>query len=153
MLGQLRLVGDYLATEGNIGLTRGLVSIGAEPAQATGFAAAGLLTIGAAVSWNWRKSDLLDLFAVAAYVGRFWTYHRVYDDVMLVFLSLAVVRAAARDTTRRTALVALSVVITLALPARLQAYPAVQLAQIVIWTVGLSTVLRATGLPRGPAIR
>ena len=59
-------------------------------ATSLGAAVAGLLLQGAAV-WGLRNSSLLVHFAVAGFISRFWTYHRHYDDVLLLFLMLALV--------------------------------------------------------------
>lgn len=50
----------------------------------------GFVLQGAAI-WFFRRSSLLVHFAVAGLISRFWAYHRHYDDVLLVFLMLALV--------------------------------------------------------------
>ncbi len=42
--------------------------------------------LAAVLTWLWRNSSTLTLFAIAATTGRLWSYHRPYDDVMLIFL-------------------------------------------------------------------
>ena len=45
-----------------------------------------LLVLVAAGAWTWwyRKADAWLLIAVASLVARFWSYHRWYDDILLV---------------------------------------------------------------------
>lgn len=50
----------------------------------------GVLAQGAAVWW-FRGASLLVHFAIAGWISRFWAYHRHYDDVLLVFLFVALV--------------------------------------------------------------
>jgi hypothetical protein len=51
-------------------------------------AVVGLLAAGM-LMWRWRNGPTLTLFAIAATIGRLWSYHRPYDDVMLIFLVVA----------------------------------------------------------------
>lgn len=62
-----------------------------------------LLVIGALALWTYRRraADLWLLVGVAALVARFWTYHRVYDDVLIVLAMLALFRVAKRGATHR----------------------------------------------------
>ncbi len=48
----------------------------------------------------WRNASMLYLFAIAAMAARLWTYHRYYDDTILVFLLAAVGEAAIRGRSR-----------------------------------------------------
>ena len=62
------------------------------------------ITVLVALSvWFWRnrRQDTWLLFAVAAIVARLWTYHRVYDDAILIVTLIALARAVgqARDGT------------------------------------------------------
>ncbi len=47
----------------------------------------GLLATGCAAAL--RSRSTLQLFALMAVAGRMWTYHQQYDNVMLVFLLIA----------------------------------------------------------------
>jgi len=57
-------------------------------AAMTGAVLAGVLM------WLWRNGSTLTLFAIAATTGRLWAYHRPYDDVMLIFLLVALGKLA-----------------------------------------------------------
>lgn len=45
-------------------------------------------------AWRHRGSDLWVLLGVAAIVARIWGYHRVYDDLLLLFPLIALLRLA-----------------------------------------------------------
>jgi hypothetical protein len=51
-----------------------------------------------------RRADPWLLVGVAAVVARMWTYHRIYDDVLIVLAEVALFRIAAKDVSadRRT---------------------------------------------------
>jgi hypothetical protein len=53
-----------------------------------------------------RQVDVWILLGVTALVARFWTYHRVYDDVLIIFAEVALFRIATRGDARegRTAI-------------------------------------------------
>ena len=53
---------------------------------ATPLAAITGLLLAGVLMWLWRNSSTLTLFAIAATIGRLWSYHLPYDDVMLIFL-------------------------------------------------------------------
>ena len=42
-----------------------------------------------AAAWRLHRRDPLALFGVLAVVSRLFTYHRAYDDVLIVFLLIA----------------------------------------------------------------
>lgn len=46
------------------------------------------------------KLSLINQFAIASVIGRLWTYHRVYDNVMLLFLYLAVLELTMEKPNR-----------------------------------------------------
>jgi hypothetical protein len=46
----------------------------------------------AILTWLWRNSSTLTLFAITATTGRLWSYHLPYDSVMLIFLVVALGR-------------------------------------------------------------
>jgi hypothetical protein len=58
---------------------------------------ASALLVGCLSWWLYRnrEQDLWILLGVAAIVARMWTYHRVYDDVVVIFASVALFRIAA----------------------------------------------------------
>jgi hypothetical protein len=99
--------------------------------------AAGLVLI-----WCYRRRATLDLMAIAAVIGQLWTYHRRYDQVVIVFLLVALGRLVA---IRRTpwAVVGLAAVgLSLWLPHRdvdWFGWPAT--LQHAAWIVGLVILL------------
>lgn len=46
-------------------------------------------------TWKYRHADFWILVGVAALVARFWTYHRNYDDVLILLPLMALLRLAA----------------------------------------------------------
>jgi len=93
----------------------------------------------------WRHSLVL-LFAVAAVSGRLWTYHKFYDDVMLVFLLVPLGVIAFRTRARPApAIVAFILVGAVSwIPGRLLAEPLVQMLQLVVWPSALIYLLVAS---------
>jgi hypothetical protein len=103
VLNQLR--GWIVASEGNAGQGYGHIQNWLAQAGARGAflpVAAGLLVLTGAWVWWRRRQDTWILTGICAVVARIWTYHRVYDDAILLIALVAVVRAlsgAARPPT------------------------------------------------------
>jgi hypothetical protein len=78
-------------------------------------------------TYRYRRADRWVLMAVTALVARMWTYHRVYDDVLILLPELALFRIAKRSSSpqRRTIAEVLLVLTALAMlcPARLLDQP------------------------------
>ena len=70
-------------------------------------------------TYQYRRVDLWVRIGVIGLVARFWAYHRLYDDVLVVLAFVALFRIA---TPAATALVATSMIFML-LPARLGTAP------------------------------
>jgi hypothetical protein len=96
------------------------------------------------LSVYWRNASMLYLFAIAAMAGRLWTYHRYYDDTILVFLLAAVGAAAIRGKSRVGAVTFAVLGASLWLPQRLVADD-VGLG-ITIWLPMILVWLAATGV-------
>lgn len=60
---------------------------------------AAFLTLGVWI-YRHRQIDLWILLGVTALVARLWTYHRVYDDVLIIFVEVALFRIAKRRDAR-----------------------------------------------------
>ena len=117
--------GDYANVHGwlrGVGLERLML-----PATAALFGALGLWLFAN------RGADLWLRLGVVALVARFWTYHRLYDDVLVILAFVATLRVAlavgedAGRSTRRTrtaaaGLLGISMLVML-LPARLETAP------------------------------
>jgi hypothetical protein len=71
--------------------------------------------------YRFRRADLWVRLGVVAIVTRFLTYHRVYDDVLIVLAFVALFRISmSSDSSRRAAAVLLSIsMFFMLLPARL----------------------------------
>jgi hypothetical protein len=84
-----------LATEGSVNLHLGLTAIGLAdwtlPASLIVFAGLGWWI------YRHRRADLRLLVGVTAIVARFWTYHRQYDDVLLLLPAIALFHRAKED--------------------------------------------------------
>lgn len=116
-------------------------------------------TAGVAALAGWialralRDAPRLTQFAVAALIGRLWTYHKVYDNVMLAFVLLVLGQAWLVRRARGAGLVFGAVALSLWLPGRLVAYadrfPAswwMQGAHVLVWIVALAYIV-ATATP------
>jgi hypothetical protein len=93
-----------LATQGSANVHIGLTAIGLAdwtlPAS---------LLIFAGLGWwiyRHRRADLLLLVGVTAIVARFWTYHRAYDDALLLLPAIALFHRAKEDPSDRSGVAA-----------------------------------------------
>ncbi len=114
-----------------IGVTRQVSNQGGDYADLSAWlTAAGLGRLTSAISvvvfvavgfWTYqhRRVDLWVRIGVIALVARFWAYHRLYDDVLVVLAFVALFRIA---TPAATALIATCMIFML-LPARLGTAP------------------------------
>jgi hypothetical protein len=90
-----------------------------------------------------QHTSLLTLFACAAVIGRVFTYHRPYDDLMLVFLLLALLTLAFSYPSRLNIIIVSLVGLTLWLPLSIQnlASPYWSIFQNTIWLIALVYLL------------
>jgi hypothetical protein len=107
----------------------------------------GLIALGVLL-WRWRKATPLTLLAIAATVSRLWSYHYVYDDVMLVFLLVALGRLALTHRSLGTVLAFGLVGLSLWTPVYYhlvvvdgRPHLALQIAQMLTWLFGLAVLL------------
>lgn len=118
------------------------------PGSLAVLAAAGLWT------WYYRKSDLWLLIAVAALVSRFWSYHRWYDDILLIPPMIALFRAVktGERTGRRDIVAMMFLVLVWAFgmaPAQVLSFPApwgdmFKIAKTLTWTLLLAELMIRT---------
>jgi hypothetical protein len=111
----------------------------------------GLILVALAYwSWRHRSVDRWILIGVAAYVARLWTYHRSYDDLLIVLPMVALFRIATASRAREldvTAVVVLAATVAVMLvPGGLYGLPAVLQSpftslEAVIWLAGLGFLL------------
>jgi hypothetical protein len=153
MLIQLKAMGAYLAEGGTLGIAHGLASLGFSPDAINLISMTVVMIPALAIMWMLRARPLLELFAIAAVAGRLWTYHRSYDDVMLIFLILAALRILFELGWKNLPAlgVAALVIVSVCAPGRVLGIPAFQLAQIFIWVIGAAWLLIAAPrlLPAG----
>ncbi|MFI5396958.1 MAG: hypothetical protein ACHQ9S_15585 [Candidatus Binatia bacterium] len=83
------------------------------PASFLVFAALGMWT------YRYRHADLWLLLGVSALVARFWVYHRVYDDLLVLLPMVALFRIAKRGPCADGADVAAAVLLAISVMAML----------------------------------
>jgi len=134
----------YFADEGYSSINI-LTNIGIEPVIATLLLAAVGVLVMTGIFYLWRNSSLLTLFAIASVIGRVWTYHRFYDNVMLVFFLLALIEMSFENPRFLNLLIMMLVAITLWLPGRIveidNVGAVVEFIQLVIWIAALIYLL------------
>lgn len=108
--------------------------------------AATVMILAIGLIFHWRNAPLLYLFTIAAIAGRLWTYHRFYDDVILVFLLAAVGEAAIRQRNVIGAATFFLTGVTLWLPQRISDDAVglgikIWLPMILVWLVSTGVLL------------
>jgi hypothetical protein len=109
-----------------------------------------------------RRVDLWLLMGVTAYVARFWTYHRWYDDLLILLPMIALFRLAKHHPSRpgadvvAGALLAVTILAMLA-PGGLFLFPPpwnmrYVAAQIIIWILGLIFLVAQARIEKQSAI-
>jgi Glycosyltransferase family 87 len=121
-----------------------LLSLGMPESKAVALAAISVLGIGAVLMWIWRQAAMLAQFAIASVVGRLWTYHRLYDNVMMLFLLVALGEMAIRSRKPLHVIMFLIVGLTLWAPGKACDHFAFQVFQDAAWTIGLGVLLAFT---------
>jgi hypothetical protein len=141
MLGQLARAAGTYSDDGTLGLVEVLAPLDV-PAALRNPIAALLVTVPGVLLMFLVRGSLPLAFAVAAVWGRLWTYHKSYDDVMLVFLLVPLAAAALRRPALSLPLVIFGLMGVLAwVPGRILALDVVQGAQLIAWPVALAVVL------------
>lgn len=127
-----------------------LVIAGVKPRLATVVMGLGGALLALLLMFRWRHSSPLALFAIASVLGRLVTYHHRYDNVMLVFLLVALGKAVLEQPSKWTIGAFVLVGLTLWLPGPAGGTGLVEsdgltityfVAQTVIWLAGLAVVL------------
>lgn len=142
----LEMMGQMLASSNHwVGMTYGplslLLAAGLEPRVATPLNAALFLCAGAALHLRFRALDILAHYAIAGVVARLFAYHQVYDNLLLVFLLLALGLTAVRQRSAPARVAFLAVGLSLWPPAGLTDWRAYQVIQVLAWCGGLATLL------------
>ena len=127
----------------------GLLILAGVPDRAALVLAAGVvLAVAAVLHWRGRRRPLLWHWGVAAAAGRFWTYHKGYDNPVLIFLLIALL-AAAVGTGRRRAWAGFWIAGVAAwLPPVPPAWAGVQAAQALAWIAGVVALATTADLRR-----
>jgi hypothetical protein len=105
-----------------------------------------LAGIAAAVTLmvQFRRSSLAVLFAIAAFVSRFWTHHDLYDDLILLFLVVPLAQATL-DRTRGAWILLALLGVSMLMPSSVGNTDArIHIFQALIWAVALVTLLQVT---------
>jgi hypothetical protein len=142
---------------GDAGLLRVLLGAGVPRAVAVLGLMLVTLAVGSVLAYRYRAHSVSVRAALLCVVGRLWTYHRRYDDVMLVFLLAALGESALRRRDARSYAAFFAVGLTLWIPFREEHHgPLLISVKIAIWIAALVELLRHS-LPEpgalGPARR
>jgi hypothetical protein len=110
------------------------------PASGALFLAAGFW------AWRYRRVDIWVRLGITALVSRFWTYHRLYDDVIVVLALVALYRLARAPEGRPWGLLLGVTFGFMLLPARLNLAPApwhlvFNATHAITWAVALGALL------------
>src|SRR5262249_23764502 len=104
------------------------------PANTANRACEMVVMVAAVAGFAWlRGVSLVTLFGLAAGFGRLWTYHRVYDNFMLVILLVAIADAYLRTTQWQLGAAMLAVGSTLWLPPKVADLEVIQLLHLALW--------------------
>jgi hypothetical protein len=142
MLGKISGAVHYSARQGQDPVARAVTS-GVDPVWAIRVTA---IVVMGMFSWLVYRSPHLawiELFAGASVASRLWTYHRSYDDVILVFLLAVLVMKAIRSPDRITVGCFLTTGLSLWLPAHIELLlPGIYVVPMCIWVTALLVVFR-----------
>jgi hypothetical protein len=118
-----------------------LEGFGLESQLAMKLAAVVSLVAAMVILYLWRSASLLTLFGIAAVTSRGWCYHRLYDNLVLVFLLLALGMTAWRTRSLSAFLVYFLVGVSLWMPGRLTMQTSWIIFQWTVWMIGLVGLL------------
>lgn len=121
--------------------------------ESTALAAAAII-VGVAALWTiWvlRHRPRIVLFAIAAVAARLWSYHQLYDNVMLVFVLIAAGELAAGSRDWRATATFAAVGLSIWLPGRFCDFAVFQWFQMLVWMAGAGVI--ATTFPQGGSRR
>ncbi len=140
MINKILNQSKHFADKGYSGI-HAFTALGFDPKQATILLGIiGILTI-AIIAYLCRNYSLLNLFAICSVIGRVCTYHRIYDNLMLMFLLLAIIKITFDNLNKLNILFLTLVSLSLWLPAIIIDFANLELAQILIWIAALGHIL------------
>jgi hypothetical protein len=132
MLDAVYSAGRHAASSGD-GVLKAVVENGAQKSVAAPGIAITVISIQTLLTFCIRHRSWIDSFAIASVAARFWTYHGTYDNIVLVFLLVAVALRFQGDPSRQNILAFGLVAVSLWTPARLWSIPLSDLVQSTIW--------------------
>ena len=119
-----------------------------------------LIALGVWVYYN-RQKDLWLLLGVTAFIARSWTYHRWYDDVLILLPMVAFFRVikqtpVVRERVIANVLLAITLLAMLA-PGGFYLFPPpwnilYVIGQIIVWSLGLIFLLDLTRRDSNPQV-
>ena len=121
-----------------------LISLGMSQPRALAVTAVVVFGIGAVLMWQWVEAPLPVHFAIASVAGRLWTYHKLYDNVMLLFLLVAAGELAVRSRRPACFAVFLLIGLTLWAPGKACDHLSFQIFQVLMWIAGVAFLLACT---------
>ena len=138
-------IGDavyYSAGQGQEPVAKAVTS-GVDPVWAIRVTAIAVMGMFSWLVYRSPKLAWIELFAGASVASRLWTYHRSYDDVILVFLLAVLVMKAMRSPDRITVGCFLTTGLSLWIPAHIEiVLPGIYVVQMSIWVTALVVIFR-----------
>ncbi len=116
-----------------------LFGMGIQPA--TKLAALASLSLAMGILFLWRSASMLTHYAIVALATRAWCYHRLYDNLILVFILLELGLIAWRTRSRLAFWSFILFGITLWAPGRIIHVRHSMIVQWMIWIEGLTVLL------------
>ncbi len=143
MLLQMIHLGQTVITN-SYGPMNTLNQLGVPIVAAEWIAALGSVAAAAWLMARWSGAPLLVHFAIAAVAARFWSYHQLYDNLVLVFLLVALGDLASRWPSRARGAAFLAVGLSLWAPGKWCDHVPFQVYQMCAWAGGLAILLAGT---------
>jgi hypothetical protein len=133
-------VSKYYVHTGYSGINM-LMDWGIDPSRATILLSVLAIAIVIVLLYFFKNHSFLFLFAITSTIGRLWTYHLAYDNVMLVFLLLAVIQLTFMKPSNLNILILTLLLLTLLIPSGITDLLSVQITQVIIWIIAFSYLL------------
>ncbi len=140
MIEKMITVSKYYVNTGYSGINV-ITNFGINPLVATIFLAVLATAVIIRIFYLFKDNSLLFFFALAAVIGRLCTYHLAYDNVMLVFLLLAVINLTLNKPNKPNILILTLVLLSLSLPIRATDLPLAGIVQSIIWIAAFFYIL------------
>ena len=139
MLNKIFKQSKYFADKGYSGI-HAFTGLGFDPKQATLLLAIIGLLIITIVIYLCRNYSLLNLFAICSVIGRVCIYHRIYDNLMLMFLLLALIKIFFDNPNKLNLFFLSLVALSLWLPAIIIDIANLEFIQILTWITALGHI-------------